>query len=316
RSKEDWREIRAIREGFYNNELQEINVGDASQEDTWGTSNEWALRSGFGRINYSYLGRYLFEANARYDGSSRFAKGNRFGFFPSFSAGWRISEEPFFNIPWISELKVRGSWGRMGNQDIDLYSYYPRIVLGGGNRDYIFGDELVNGAAKEALANQDISWEKTTMTDFGIDASFFDGRLTCVGDIYRKDTTAMLRELDISGMIGLDPPVQNALSIRNTGWEAALGWNDAVGDFYYSANFNVSQNRNKVLDLADAGPFIDGIWLIAEGQPLGTMCGWESDGLFQTQEEVDAHAKQHPVTGPGDIRYVDQNNDGVINEAD
>ena len=312
----DWREIRAVREGFYNNDLREIDVGDASRDEAYGRSEEWALRSGFGRINYNYLGRYLLEANARYDGSSRFAEGNRFGFFPSFSAGWRLSEEPFFDVPWISELKLRGSWGQMGNQDIDLYSFYPRIVLGGGNRDYVFGDELIPGAAKVALANQEISWESTTMTDVGIDAAFLDGRLTFTGDVYRKDTNDILRELPISGMIGLDAPVQNALSVRNTGWEATLGWNDVAGDFSYSGNLNLARNVNEVIDLADAGPFIEGIWLLAEGEPIGTMYGWETDGLFQNQAEVDAHASQHPVTGPGDIRYVDQNEDGVINEAD
>lgn len=312
----DWREIRAIRRGFYNNELQEINVGDASQEDTWGTSSEWALRSGFGRINYGYLDRYLFEANLRYDGSSRFAKGNRFGFFPSFSAGWRISQEYFFNIPWINEFKLRGSWGKMGNQEIDLYAFYPLIVLGGGDRNYVFGDQLVPGAAKVALANQDISWEATTMTDFGLDATFLNGRLTFTGDVYRKDSNDILRRLDVSGMIGLNAPVQNALSIRNSGWEVALGWNDVAGEVSYGGSFNIAQNRNEVLDLADAGPFIDGIWLIEVGQPLGTMFGWQSDGLFQSQAEVDAHATQHPVTGVGDIRYVDQNGDGVINDAD
>lgn len=315
-TKEDWREIRAVRQGFYNNDLQEINVGDAAREDTYGTSSEFALRSGFGRINYSYLGRYLFEANARYDGSSRFAKGNRFGFFPSFSAGWRISEEPFFNVPWVSELKLRGSWGQMGNQEIGNYTFYPRIALGGGNRDYIFGDALIQGAAKMALANQDISWESTEMTDIGIDAAFLNGRLTFSGDVYRKDTKDILRALAISGMIGLDAPMQNALSIRNTGWEATLGWNDQAGDFAYSANLNIARNTNEITDLANAGPFISGIWLEQEGYPLGTMFGWESDGLFQTQAEVDAHATQHPQTGVGDIRYVDQNGDGLINEAD
>ena len=315
-TKEDWREIRAVRQGFYNNDLQEINVGDAAREDTYGTSSEFALRSGFGRINYSYLGRYLFEANARYDGSSRFAKGNRFGFFPSFSAGWRISEEPFFDVPWISELKLRGSWGQMGNQAIGNYTFYPRIVLGGGNRDYIFGDALIQGAAKNALANQDISWESTEMTDIGIDAAFLNGRLTFSGDVYRKDTNDILRALAISGMIGLDAPVQNALSIRNTGWEATLGWNDQAGELAYSANLNIARNTNEIIDLAGAGPFISDIWLEQEGYPLGTMFGWQSDGLFQTQAEVDAHATQHPQTGVGDIRYVDQNGDGLINEAD
>ncbi|HET8656437.1 MAG TPA: TonB-dependent receptor [Longimicrobiaceae bacterium] len=316
-----WEEIRAIRQGFYNNDLQEINVGDASQEDTWGTSNDWALRSGFGRLNYEYAGKYLFEANARYDGSSRFAKGHRYGFFPSLSAGWRISQEPFFknHIGFIDDLKLRGSWGEMGNQDISVNGnqlYYPYWSLVSLGHDYVFGGQLVNGAAIDGLANRDISWESTTMSDLGLDAVMLNGRLSFTGDIYRKDTNNILQDLPIPGIIGLDAPVQNALSIRNTGWEATAGWSDLVGGFNYSVNLNLAHNTNEVTDLAGTGPYISGWWLTQEGYPLGTIYGYKTCGLFQSQAEVDAHATQAPQTGPGDICYVDQNNDNVVNNLD
>jgi TonB-linked SusC/RagA family outer membrane protein len=311
----NWEEIRAIRRDFYNNDLREINVGDAAQEDTWGTSNQWSLRSGFGRVNYNFGGKYLLEANARYDGSSKFASGNRFGFFPSFSAGWRISEEPFFKLGFVDELKLRGSWGRMGNQDAqgDLYPYWSTINLG---HNYVFGDQLVTGAAKTELANRDISWETTEMTDLGLDATFLNGRLEFTGDVYRKNTSDILRRLPIPGIIGLTEPVQNKLKVRNVGWEATLGWRDRRGGFDYSANFNVAQNSNRVTDLAGSGPYIDGIWLTKEGYPLGTMFGYQAQGLFQSADEVKAHARQHPLTGVGDIRYEDQNADGKIDAAD
>ena len=309
----DWDEIRADRTIFYSNELQEINAGDAARDNNWGNSEAWRLRSGFGRLSYGFDDRYLLEFNARYDGSSRFAEGNRFGFFPSISAGWRISQEPFFNVPWVDELKIRGSWGEMGNQNIGLYRYFSSIALG---QTYLLGNELQNGAAKIDLANRDISWETTEMTDIGLDLQLFNGRLSFTGDIYRKLTTGNLIELPIPDIIGLGEPTQNAASIENRGWEAAINWQDSFRDGGYALGFNISDNKNEVLDLRDTGPFIDGLFIIEEGLPLGTMWAYEADGLFVDQAEVDAHADQQPLTGPGDIKFVDQNNDNVINADD
>lgn len=309
----DWDEIRADRTIFYSNQLQEINAGDASRDNNWGSSQAWRLRSGFGRLSYGYDDRYLFEANARYDGSSRFAEGNRFGFFPSFSAAWRVSQESFFNVPWISELKLRGSWGEMGNQNIGLYRYYGSVAFG---QNYLFGETITNGAAKTDLANRDISWETTEMTDFGLDFELFNGRLAFTGDVYRKLTTGNLISLPIPDIIGLGAPTQNAASIENRGWEAALNWQDSFRDGTYSIGFNVSDNKNEVVDLRGTGPYINGIFITEEGLPLGTMWAYEADGLFVDQAEVDAHATQSPLTGPGDIKFVDQNGDNVINADD
>jgi TonB-linked SusC/RagA family outer membrane protein len=306
-------EIRADREIFYSNQLQEINAGDAARDNNFGNSEAWRLRSGFGRLSYGYDDRYLFEANARYDGSSRFAEGNRFGFFPSFSAAWRISQENFFKVPWINELKIRGSWGEMGNQNIGLYRYFGSVAFG---QNYLFGETLANGAAKTNLANRDISWETTEMTDLGLDLELFDSRLSFTGDIYRKLTTGNLISLPIPDIIGLGAPTQNAGSIENRGWEAAVNWRDAFRDGNYAIGFNISDNKNKVLDLQGTGPFIDGFFIREEGLPLGTIWAYEADGLFANQAEIDAHATQNVNTKPGDIRFVDQNGDGVINAAD
>ena len=316
----DWDEVGAGRDRFYNNELREIVVGDASVDDTWGRSESWRLRSWFGRLNYTWKDRYLFEANARYDGSSRFAEGRRYGFFPSFSAGWRISEERFMSrLGFVSNLKLRGSWGRLGNQNIQFdnrqlyYPYWSTIDL---SQNYSFGGVLVTGAAPVNYANEEISWETTTMTDVGLDVSFFNGRLSFTGDLYWKETEGILLTLPIPLVVGLGAPVQNAGVVRNNGWEAALSYRDGAGDLFYGMAFNLSDVHNEIVDLAGTGPYVNGLWIQQVGHEIGAIYGYESAGLFQSQAEVDAWATQHTLTGPGDIKYVDQNGDGIVNGDD
>lgn len=312
----DWSQTGARRQNFYNNDVEEINAGDASFDDNWGTSAEWRLRSGFGRLNYMWREKYLFEVNGRYDGSSRFAKGHRFGFFPSFSAGWRLSQEPFMrNVGIVSELKLRGSWGRTGNNAMpnnNNYPYWSLINLGQG---YSLGDQLAPGAAQTTFANRDITWETTTMTDVGVDAELFGGRLTFTGDVYRKQTNGILWTLSIPWLVGLNPSVLNAAKVRNTGWEASLTYRAGAGDLQYSLGLNLSRNANMVTSLP-GGPYFDDIFIRQAGLPIGTIYGLQADGLFRDSAEVRAHAFQDPKTGPGDIRFVDQNGDGIINEKD
>jgi TonB-linked SusC/RagA family outer membrane protein len=319
----DW--FGADRQLFYNNDLRQIDLGNAQFDNNWGGNNEWALRSGFGRFNYSYMGRYLFEANARYDGSSRFAKGHRFGFFPSFSAGWRLSEEPFLKVGWINELKLRGSWGQLGNQDVGLYQYYSTVEL---DQPYGFGGTLQTGAARTRLSNENISWETTTATDFGFDASLLSNRLTLTADYYVRRTKDILLDLPIPDIIGRGAPTRNAGVVENRGWEVALGWQDRTGPFRYRIDLNLSDNRNKVLDLVGTGPYAGPDYVIMEGAPIRAWYGFEAEGLFQTQGEVDNHAVQPVRPHAGDIKWRDQNTidtngdgipdapDGFINEAD
>jgi TonB-linked SusC/RagA family outer membrane protein len=314
----DWNEIRAVREGFYANTLQEINAGDNSRRENFGTSEAWRLRSGFGRLSYNYAGKYLLEGNARYDGSSRFAEGNRYGFFPSVSAGWRVSEEPFFreNVGFVNDMKFRGSWGRMGNQDIGLYRYFPTINFATG-LGYVFGTTLHQGAAQTQLANEAISWESTEMTNLGLDMVVLDGRLTFTGDIYEKNTTGILLSLPIPNIIGMGAPIQNAAEVNNRGWELGLNWQDFIGDVRYSASLNFWDNVNKIVSLAGTGPYLEFPFVRREGGALGDMWGYEAIGLFRDQADVDSHARQpSPLTGPGDIKYKDQNGDGVIDQND
>jgi TonB-linked SusC/RagA family outer membrane protein len=305
----------ARREVFYNNQLQEIDAGDASRDSNGGNESSWRLRSGFARLGYNYRNRYLLEGNARYDGSSRFAQGNRYGFFPSFSAGWRISEEGFLQgIGWLSDLKLRGSWGQLGNQDVGLYRYYSTIALG---QSTTFGGQQVNGAAVTSLANPEISWETTEMTDLGFDAGFADGRLTFTGDVYSKTTSGILLTLPIPSLIGRSAPTQNAGRVNNRGWEANLSWSDLAGDFDYSIGLNLSDNRNKVLDLAGTGPYVNFATVVQEGQPINALWGWKANGLYQSQQEVDdGPTPLNPNVSAGDIRYVDINGDGMINNND
>ncbi len=314
-------EFRAWRDQYYSNNLRPLNLGNTVNDGNLGFGNEWALHSVFGRLNYSLLDRYLFEINARYDGSSRFADGHRYGFFPSFSAGWRISEEPFFNIDWVDELKLRGSWGQLGNQDVPLYSYYSSINL---NIPYFLGNasgtQSVGGAASD-LVNEDLSWETTTVIDIGFDATFLQGRLNLTGDIYNRRTKDILLRLPVPEMVGLDASFQNAGVVENKGWELAVGWQDDIGEFNYGIDFNLSDNRNEVIDLVDTGPYILGGNLdgrvIEVGEPINSWYGWEAEGLFSSYEQIDSHAQPAgQETHLGDIIFKDQNDDGIINDQD
>lgn len=317
----NFEEFRAWRDQFYNNELRQLDLGNATNDGNLGFGNSWALQSVFGRVNYTLLDRYLFEFNARYDGSSRFAEGHRYGFFPSFSAGWRISSEPFFNVSWVDELKLRASWGQLGNQDVPLYSYYSSIDL---SIPYHLGNASTSqstGGAATDLVNEELSWETTTVTNFGFDASFLNNRLSFTGDLYERRTEDILLALSVPDMVGLDAPFQNAGVVENKGWELSIGWQDIIGEVSYGINLNLSDNRNEVVDLVNTGPYIEGGNLggnvIQEGSPIGAWYGLEAEGLFSSYQQIDSHAQPAgQQTHLGDIIFKDQNRDGIINDED
>lgn len=319
--KYDFEEFRAWRDQFYNNELRQLNLGNSANDGNLGYGNEWALQSVFGRVNYELLGRYLFEFNARLDGSSRFAEGHRYGFFPSFSLGWRLTEESFFNIDGVDEFKLRGSWGQLGNQDVPLYSYYSSINLG---IPYFLGNSggtQATGGAATDLVNNELSWETTTVLNFGFDSAYLNDRLSVSADVYTRRTEDILLPLSIPEMVGLNAPFQNAGIVENKGWELQVGWQDVTGDFSYGVNFNLSDNKNEVIDLVGTGPYIEGGGLggnvIQEGTPIGAWYGLEAEGLFNSYDQIDSHAQvPGQITRLGDIIYKDQNGDGVINEDD
>lgn len=265
-------------------------------------------------MNYAFRDKYLFEANFRYDGSSKFAKDNRWGLFPSFSGGWKISEEPFMqNVSFLDNLKLRASWGQLGNQEnpaVGLYPYIQTISLG---QDYPFGNSIQPGVAQTALANEDISWETTTTTDIGVHADF--GPVEVEFDYFNKLTEDILRPAQISLVVGaLTAPSVNQASVKNTGWELMLKYANTLGDLSYSANFNVTQVHNKIVSIPE--PVTGNFSILQEGDAINSRYLLRSDGIYQSQNEVDNSATWNDKVQPGDIKYVDTNGDGKITYDD
>ena len=312
---DDYNYISAYREVFLLPEYQEINAGNRLNEMTGGSGSQYALRSLFGRLNYNYKQKYLFEANLRYDGSSRFAPGNRYSLFPSVSAAWRISEEDFMKTlsNTITNLKMRVSWGQLGNQNIGLYPYTAFVNIGGSNSNYVFGEAVTTGAALIAMSNPQIKWETTTIRDLGIDLSLWS-KLLITGDYYYKETNGILLQLDVPEMIGLTAPYQNAGVVKNTGWELSIGYHDKIDQFTYDISANISDVRNKILDMR--GVKRTGLTVNLEGYPINSIYGYQAIGYFKDAEDVANSAKQFGNVAPGDIKYKDINNDGVIDNLD
>jgi TonB-linked SusC/RagA family outer membrane protein len=315
-----WSHNEAYRQDFYNNEVQSINMGSESTWKAYGYNNEYALLSYFGRLNYNYDNKYLLEANLRYDGTSRFTGTNQYGIFPSFSAGWRISNEKFWNENLrniINDLKLRGSWGKAGNQTAGLYAFYESYM----STTYNFNNQIVQGYVQTALANKELKWETSTQTDIGLDAVFLNQKLTLSADYYYKRTDGILVNLPISGTIGLDAPVQNAAIVDNKGFELMLDWKDKINDFYYNINFNISNNINNVVSLGGANPTVSGgaadvITTVRENFPINSYWGYQTDGLL-TQVDLDnGYPRYDSRMAAGDVKYIDRNGDKKIDAND
>ncbi len=303
--------ISAFRDTYILPNYPVINAGSAVNQQTTGTSEEWALRSFFGRINYDYKQKYLLEVNGRYDGSSRFSAGNKYAFFPSASAGWRISQEnfmqPFKHV--VDELKLRASWGRLGNQNIGSYPSVTSVDLGSGT----LGKQIVNIAALNNLANSDISWETTEMSDIGIDLVLFSN-LTISADYYIRKTKDILLPLNIPLITGLGAPNQNAGVVSNKGWDISIGYRGSINEFKYGINVNLSDVINKVVDMR--GISENRLQVSREGYAYSSIYGLQAEGFFKDAQDVASHAKQFGTVAPGDLKYKDQNNDGLINDND
>ncbi|WP_286862287.1 MULTISPECIES: TonB-dependent receptor [Sphingobacterium] len=309
----------AYRQGFLNNELSEINLGSTDGQVATGYGYEMGLRSYFGRLNYDYDGKYLFEANLRYDATSRFAPDNRWGAFPSFSAGWNLSKEEFFKPlkEIIPALKVRGSWGKLGNQEV--LSYYPYITTISAEQNYTFGgtsSTIAAGVAPTKGANKDIQWESTTTYGAGIDASFLQNKLDLTIDWFNRKTNDMLLDVPVSAVYGLTPPIQNAGAVENKGWEFVLSYKDRKDDFSYNGSFNISFIDNKVTDLHGTGRQLANTTFRDVGYPINSLYGFIAEGIFQSQEEVKNHAVQSDRTAPGDLKYKDLDGNNVIDSDD
>jgi TonB-linked SusC/RagA family outer membrane protein len=309
---------RAYKEGYYNNELDAIGTGDVTVDFAEGNDEALMLGSAFGRLNYDYDQRYLLEANIRYDGASRFASDYRWGVFPSFSAGWVISQEDFMSsVSFINQLKLRASYGELGNQDIrdpnntnnstnQLYYNYISYVTTGN--PYSFNGAAVQGAWQSSLGVENLQWETAKMTDFGLDVQVMDGKLGITADYYRKITEDVLFLIPIPGVAGMPTPPQNGVEIENKGLELALSYNTVVArDLNISAKLMFSENRNKILDLKGAGPVLRNSNRTAfiEGEEVDVIYGYKTGGLL-TQEDIDnAVPLLFSNSRPGDVKYLD-----------
>jgi len=312
-----YRENSMYRENFLNNAISEINAGPTAGQTSKGLTNEVSLRSFFGRFNYDYDEKYLFEASLRYDGSSRFAPSKQWGLFPSFSGGWNIARENFFEPlrEVISDLKLRSTWGKLGNQNVA--GNYPAISTVSPGQDYSFNHTIASGIAPVNGANANITWETTTTTDFGLDATFLNRTLTFSGGYFIRNTTGILLPLPIGAPYSLSAPYQNAGAVTNKGWEFSAGYNGHVNEINYSVNANATFINNSITDLKGSGPYISGGTFQQVGYPIYAFYGYVCEGIFQTPEEVSKHAKQTGgVTAPGDLMYKDLNQDGKIDGAD
>ncbi|MES2240749.1 MAG: TonB-dependent receptor [Bacteroidota bacterium] len=295
--------LNAYRKDFPNNILYELNAASATGMSNSGSASEWAIRSYFGRLNYIFKERYLLEANIRTDGTSRFPSEGRWGVFPSFSAGWIISEESFLKnkLSWLNSLKIRGSWGELGNQNVGTYPYQNRVSLG---TNYSFGGTYTAGASVNTTSNPNITWESTTTTDFGIDASFLDGNLGLVFDYFDKSTAGVLYSVASSSVLGMGTSPVNVGGVKNTGFEIALNYNKSFGDVNIGISPNFSYIKNEVTDLS-SGLKQDINSNLFVGEPIGAIYGYVADGLFVDQSDINDYASQPYSPEPGFIRYKD-----------
>jgi len=302
-----------------------LNAGDAAGQTNFNTANDWRMLSYLFRTNASFMERYLLTASLRIDGSSRFGRANRYGKFPSFALGWNLAEEPFFpQVSAISGLKLRASWGEIGNDKIGSYPGVP-VVTSNLNAVFGTGEQLTFGALPIELANPEVRWEETRQTNVGSDMAFWNGRLSATVDYYNRTTSGILVQVPIPRYVGVGTdPFVNAARVRNNGIEGTLTWTETRGNFEYDFNVNGSTINNKVLSLGGGREEILGGGLGNEifpttrtviGQPIGSFWGFRTNGVFQNTGEIAAG----PLRGgeaPGDIRYLDTNGDGKITDAD
>lgn len=314
------------RRNFPNNDMTTIGSGSTNPSDILsdadGMANrtvqeEWAMRSYFGRVNYAYADKYLFEGALRIDYSSRFRPDLRQAVFPALSAGWRISEEAFLkDVSWIDNLKLRGSWGILGNQDVVTIGNYFSLLNTG--YAYSFDGNALDGAWQNQGTNPLASWEEVTMSNIGLDFTLFKGKLDVVAEYYVKTTNGILMQPPLLATYGLGAaPFLNAASTRNKGLELSINHRGTIGsEFRYSIGGNLSKIDNEILDLGGRNERFNSYFIERVGESVGAIYGLRADGLFRDQTDVENHAQQSVNTRPGDIKYRDINGDGIINALD
>lgn len=339
--------------GYASNDIRSLN-GAALIDNTNGYEATYSIASTFGRLSYRLMNRYLLTATVRRDGSSRFNEGHRYGLFPSVGLGWVVSDEAFIqNVRFIDYLKLRGSWGQAGNQNIDAWQYQTNWSSGTTewNEGYVLGapQARINGIAVQNSPQKDLTWETTTSTNIGFEGFFLNNKVSVTFDYYNRTSEDFLLRIPLPSQSGFVNAVRNAGSIENKGIELALGYNDNTGDFKWSVNANLTTVSNKVVKLAEGVDNIDNTvsltnpmgfvdygayqWVTCGrtevGGEVGAFYGWVDDGIFQTQGEIDAlNAAATAYNGgansyfetaytvPGDRRFKDLNNDDQITDAD
>ncbi|WP_299276777.1 TonB-dependent receptor [uncultured Psychroserpens sp.] len=317
------------------NSIENANISQAqevqsiNQELGFDPRFDSRLLSYFARVQYGYKGKYLFSGVIRRDGSTKFGPENRFGYFPSGSVGWIISDEDFLSDSSVIDfLKLRASYGILGNDRIADFGF---VSLLDGEGTYVFNDGIISGAALGPVANPEIRWEKQKTFDIGIDLRFLDNKFDVTADYFKRNTEDLLVTPQVSGILGVGapgaaPPVVNGGEVENSGFELAIGYTNRVSDdFKFSVRYNVTTINNEVLSVNTEGGFIvGGVFGVGQdppsrmeaGFPIGYFRGFKTDGIYQTQAEVDASTTINDQVRPGDLRFVDINNDGVIDDND
>lgn len=299
----------ATAKNMNSNDFYSFNYYDAAEatNTTLGDNIQpWSMMSYFGRVNYNYAERYLLEANIRYDGSSRLAPSKRWKAFPSVSAAWRVNQEKWFNLDWVSNLKLRASWGQLGNGAVlGLYDYIPTISQGA---TYITEKSYYQAN----LASKDKTWETIETTNIGIDLGFLRGRLNASFDYYWKYNNDMLSRLQLPHTIGIGVPSVNVGKLKTWGWEFDIRWQDRIGDFRYQVAFNISDSQNKLVEYDGADVISAGNVSLLEGYAMNTIWGYKTDGYWSSLEEYQQYKEAHPgyksfsdgKVGGGDVRYL------------
>jgi TonB-linked SusC/RagA family outer membrane protein len=303
-----------FRQDFPSNDYTVMSMGGINNQQVYGDDVKWAIQSLFGRFNYNYKQKYLFESTVRYDGSSRFPVSQKYAAFPSLAIGWRVTEEDFFRtaFPWFSNLKLRASWGKLGNQNIGNYPYQSTLASG---KDYPFGTAISTGAAYTTYRDPNIHWESTETKDLGIETGFFDGKLTFNATYFDRYTSDVLYKptSSVSSVLGLSISEINTGELKNSGWEFELGHKNKFGDFSYNiqGNLSIINNEVKTLGLGNVtqlnGMIGNGTDLFI-GFPMEMYYGYKTDGVFTSADDVKQWVDQTKVTPqavPGDIRYKD-----------
>ena len=319
-----YNKMNASVQGFLSDKNNQLSNG-LNQPTVGGTKNDWALLSFMGRVNYNYTDKYLLTLTVRRDGSSRFSKDNRWGTFPSVAAAWRLSEEAFYQKnKWVNDIKVRAGYGVTGNQwGINEYAYFTKLKTG----QYVFNGTPVSTLYPLVMPNPDVKWETVKQWNAGIDLSLIDQRINLSLDGYIKNTTDMLVPMAVpitTGYSDIYVPSINAGKVRNTGWELTISSRNLTGELEWNTDLNVSYNKNKVISMNDGVPLFTGddinmtkVLVNAEGNPINSFYGYVTNGLFQNWDQVNNASIQVPGgTAPGDIRFSDLDNNGVINDND